>query len=140
MMDNFAYNNFNLRIPSDDLEVGLDLRRKKKVMVIDDDQDLRLTVCEMLVDEGFLVTTAKDGESGLNQLIHQNDPPDIILLDVMMPVKSGIEFRREQLKLEGIGKIPVVFMTGYDHFDGGPCLLKPLDQKELIKIILRHLN
>ena len=78
-----------------------------------------------------MVTTAKDGEVALNNLIHQKDYPDIILVDLMMPVKSGIEFRREQLQLEEINEIPVVFITGQGIVDGEYCLLKPFDASEL---------
>jgi CheY-like chemotaxis protein len=140
MMDNFAYNDYKYHAFAEDLEIGLGLKKKKKVMVIDDDQDFRLAVCEMLVDEGYLVTTAKDGETGLNYLVHQNDPPDLILLDLMMPVKSGLEFRREQLELDGFSQIPVVFMTGHGHLLGESCLLKPFDEKELMEMIQAKLK
>lgn len=81
-------------------------------MIIDDDIDYRLAISEMLVDQGYSVTTAKDGEMGLNSLIHDRDLPDLILVDLMMPIKGGLEFRREQSQLDEINKIPVVFVTG----------------------------
>lgn len=123
-------------------ELGKELfpNRKKKIMVIDDDLDFRLSVCELLVDEGFSVTTAKDGEMALNSLIHQNDRPDLILLDIMMPVKSGLEFRREQLLMDDISYIPVVFMTGQGIVEGESCLLKPFDEREFIETIRRKIS
>lgn len=129
------------RLPSfEDKGMELFPNRRKKIMVIDDDQDFRLSVCELLVDEGFSVTTAKDGEAGLNNLIYQNDPPDLILVDLMMPVKSGMEFRREQLKLDGVNRIPVVFITGYGYVEGESCLLKPFDEREFIDIVRRRIS
>jgi CheY-like chemotaxis protein len=119
----------------EDLEMSIFPRKRKKVMVIDDDQDFRLSICEMLVDEGFSVTTAKDGEIGLNNLIHQRDLPDLILVDLMMPVKSGMEFRREQLQLDGINDIPVMFITGQGYIEGESCLLKPFDERELMDAV-----
>lgn len=140
MMENFAYSDFRQHPSFEDLETGILPRKKKKIMVIDDDQDFRLSVCEMLVDEGFQVTTAKDGESGLNNLIHQRDLPDLILVDLMMPIKSGMEFRREQLQLDEINKIPVVFMTGYGYVEGESCLLKPFDEREFIDTIKSRID
>ncbi len=113
--------------------------KRKKVMVIDDDQDLRLSLCEMLVDEGYAVTTAKDGEVALNNLVHQKDLPDLIIVDLLMPVKSGLEFRREQLGLDNINKIPVLFVTGQGYVEGESCLLKPLDEREFKDVVKSHL-
>lgn len=117
------------------LEENLFPNRKKKVMVIDDDQDFRLSICELLVDQGYSVMTAKDGEVGLNNLIHQRDLPDLIILDLLMPVKSGLEFRREQLQLDEINKIPVMFMTGQGYVEGESCLLKPFDEREFLEVV-----
>lgn len=140
MLENHAYSEFRKTPSFDDLEMELFPNKKKKIMVIDDDQDFRLAVCELLVDEGFTVTTAKDGETGLNNLIHQNDPPDLILVDLMMPVKSGMEFRREQLQLDGINKIPVVFITGHGYVEGESCILKPFDEREFLDLVKRRIN
>jgi CheY-like chemotaxis protein len=87
--------------------------RRKRIMVIDDDLDFRLSICELLVEQGYLVMTAKDGETGLNNLLHQSERPDLILVDVLMPVKSGLEFRREQLCIAELAGIPVLFLTGH---------------------------
>lgn len=139
-MENYAYNEVTRKPSFEDLEMNIFPRKRKKVMVIDDDQDFRLSVCEMLVDEGFSVTTAKDGETGLNNLIHQQDPPDLILVDLMMPVKSGMEFRREQLQLDGYNKIPVMFVTGQGYVEGESCLLKPFDERELMEAVRRKMS
>jgi CheY-like chemotaxis protein len=123
----------------EDFEAHYYPSKRKKVMVIDDDQDMRLSVCEMLVDEGYSVTTAKDGEMALNNLVHQKDLPDLIIVDLMMPVKTGLEFRREQLQLEEISNIPVLFITGYGDLDGESCLLKPFDERELKDMVRNYL-
>ncbi len=129
MLDNL--NSFDLAPAStEDMGMELLLRKRKKIMIIDDDIDFRLFVSELLVDEGYSVTTAKDGEIGLNHLVHSNDRPDLILVDLMMPIKSGMEFRREQLKLDGVSNIPVMFLTGHGYVEGETCLLKPFDERE----------
>ena len=134
MLGNLAYDHIH-KTSFDTLEENLFPNKKKKVMIIDDDQDFRLSVCELLVDEGFTVMTAKDGEAGLNNLVHQRDLPDLIIVDLMMPVKSGLEFRREQLQLDEINKIPVMFMTGQGYVEGESCLLKPFDEREFLDLV-----
>ena len=139
MLENYEYQDVGNNPSFKDMQRELFPQRRKKIMVIDDDQDFRLSVCELLVDEGFSVTTARDGEAGLNNLVHQPDLPDLILVDVMMPVKSGLEFRREQLQLDEISNIPVMFMTGYGFVDGERCLQKPFDTRELIAEIRKNI-
>lgn len=139
MLENYAIPE-NMRNTFEQLEKNLFPQRRKKIMVIDDDQDFRLSICELLVDEGFSVTTAKDGEVGLNNLIHQRDLPDLILVDVMMPVKSGLEFRREQLQLDEISEIPVMFMTGMGYIEGESVLMKPFDEREFLDAIRQKIS
>lgn len=138
MLENHAYEEF--RKIMDDLSADLFPQRRKKVMVIDDDLDFRLSVCELLVDEGFSVTTAKDGEAGLNHLIHQKDRPDLIIVDLMMPIKTGLEFRREQLKMTELNQIPVIFITGQGYVEGETCLLKPFDDRDFIETVKKHVG
>lgn len=123
-----------------DLTEEIWLRKRKKVMIIDDDIDYRLAISEMLVDQGYSVTTAKDGEMGLNSLIHERDLPDLILVDLMMPIKGGLEFRREQSQLDEINKIPVVFVTGHGYIDGELCLQKPFMENEILGVVRRYIN
>ena len=113
----------------------LSTRRRKKVMVIDDDLDHRLIVAEMLVNAGYTVMTAKDGEVGLNTLIHNADKPDLIILDLMMPEKDGLAFRKEQRMVESIAHIPVVFLSGQGIVEGETCLMKPVDERVVLKTV-----
>ncbi len=122
-----------------DLTEEIWLRKRKKVMIIDDDTDFRLAISEILVDQGYSVTTAKDGEMGLNSLIHERDLPDLILVDLMMPIKGGLEFRREQSQLDEINKIPVVFVTGHGYIDGELCLQKPFLENEILGMVRRYI-
>jgi len=121
--------------PELSFEEELWIRKRKKVMIIDDDLDFRLMVSEILVDNGFSVTTAKDGEIALNNLIHESDLPDLILVDLLMPIKSGLEFRREQGKIKNIAGIPVVFVTGQGFVDGELCLQKPFEEREFLSML-----
>jgi CheY-like chemotaxis protein len=123
-----------------DLDRILNARKKKKIMVIDDDLDHRLIVAEMLVNAGFSVTTAKDGEIGLNTLLLNNDRPDLIILDLAMPTKNGLAFRKEQKEIEDISHIPVLFVTGQGYVEGEKCLLKPVEERDVINTVQQMLN
>ncbi len=64
----------------------------RKILVIEDDRALSEIICYNLQQHGFQVTSAFDGQSGLSSALHQ--PPEIVLLDVMLPVLDGIEVCR----------------------------------------------
>jgi CheY-like chemotaxis protein len=81
------------------------------VMVVDDDDDLREILAELLVDCGHRVLTASDGEAALRQLEGAEPAPDLIILDWMMPRMDGLGFRRRQLADPNIAAIPVVLMS-----------------------------
>lgn len=127
--------NEELAYSYDDLSKSVLPGQRKRILVIDDDQDFRLSLCEFLVDEGFMVGTARDVDTALAQLMHQTILPDLILIDMIMPGKSGVEFRREQLKHDILKDIPVVFVTGQGYVEGESCLLKPFDERELLSLI-----
>jgi CheY-like chemotaxis protein len=85
---------------------------RNMVLVVEDDGDLRSALCETLKLEGTLVARAADGQEALDQL-RAGLRPAAILVDVLMPGMTGIEFRRQQiLEIAGIAKIPVVILSG----------------------------
>jgi CheY-like chemotaxis protein len=82
----------------------------KLVLVVDDDPDIRSTVREILEDEGYHVLDAANGLEALRRL-RAGSSPDLILLDLSMPIMSGAEFRSEQRKDPALSSIPVVVVT-----------------------------
>lgn len=80
------------------------------ILLIEDDQDIRASTAELLVDEGFSVVEAEDGGAGLAQL-RGGLAPALILLDLMMPGLTGWGFRREQLADPLLREIPVLVIT-----------------------------
>jgi CheY-like chemotaxis protein len=80
------------------------------VMVVDDDTDIRETLTELLVEEGYVVTAFGNGRLALDAL-RAGQRPGVILLDLMMPVMDGWEFRRAQLADPTLDEIPVVLIT-----------------------------
>jgi CheY-like chemotaxis protein len=80
------------------------------VLVVDDDQDIRDALCELLRDEGYLAVAAANGAEALSYL-NVRELPCVILLDLMMPIMDGWEFRRQQQGDPRFSSIPVVVIT-----------------------------
>jgi len=83
--------------------------RHPHVLVVDDDALIRQLLGDELVEEGYTVSIAKDGEAALEKVA--TDPPDLILLDVMMPKLDGFEVCRRLKSDERTILIPVVMLT-----------------------------
>lgn len=90
---------------------------ESKVLVVDDEQDVRNYLKTALEDAGFLVRTATDGDDALEKV--KSEVPDLISLDLVMPKRSGIEFYREIQKNSEFKKIPILIVTGHAHDDLG---------------------
>jgi DNA-binding response OmpR family regulator len=85
---------------------------KKKICIIEDDDSIREIYSTKLQEEGFEVITAENGQKGLYVI---NDiRPDLILLDLRMPVKNGFEVMKELNEDEKLSKIPVIILTNLD--------------------------
>ncbi|HUE30188.1 MAG TPA: response regulator [Verrucomicrobiae bacterium] len=81
------------------------------VLLVEDDEDCRAAVSDLLASEGYTVSVAENGQSALEQLRAGLDPC-VVLLDLMMPVKDGWQFRLEQMTDEDLLAIPVIVMSG----------------------------
>lgn len=88
------------------------LRSSQKVCVVDDDDSIRDIYTTKFRREGFVVVMAKDGEEAL-QVIRQ-ERPDVILLDIQMPVLDGIGVLKVLRSDETLSKIPVVILSNID--------------------------
>ncbi len=92
-----------------------DTWQRKKVCIVDDDSDLREIYLMKFNQEGFDVSVAVNGEEGM-RLIREKKP-DIILLDLQMPVKNGVEVLTELNADEELSRIPVIVLTNIDNED-----------------------
>ena len=122
---------------------------KKKIIVIDDDPHIVTFLTVLLEDNGYAVISAENGKVGLDMT--RSERPDMILLDITMPEKSGVKFYREVRDDEDLKKTPVVMVTGvtvdFKKFistrrqvpppDG--YITKPVDRQELLDTIARLL-
>jgi DNA-binding response OmpR family regulator len=83
----------------------------KRILVVEDDQEMSETLCEALVDHGYEPIAAANGQEALEQLRGPDEPPSIILLDLAMPIVDGRAFRLAQLADVTICMIPVIVLT-----------------------------
>lgn len=82
----------------------------KKVLVVDDDPDVRLFNVTVVEENGYTPVEATNGEEGLKAV--KKEKPDLVLLDVLMPKQSGIRLYRELKTDKGLRNIPVVILSG----------------------------
>lgn len=84
---------------------------KKTILIVEDDQFLRDLLAKKLIDEGFEVETAIDGQEGLEKI--RQVKPSLILLDIMLPTIDGFEIMRQikQGNDKTVMNIPVVMLT-----------------------------
>ncbi|MFC1499946.1 response regulator [Candidatus Zixiibacteriota bacterium] len=82
----------------------------KRVLVVDDDESTRRFLTVALEENGYEAVTAEDGDDGFKKV--QESPPDLILLDVMMPKKTGFTLFKQLRKTEEYKDIPVIMLTG----------------------------
>jgi CheY-like chemotaxis protein len=85
--------------------------RRKKVLVVDDEADVRAYLSLALEDAGFEVATAADGLDALEMA--RRNPPDLISLDLVMPRHSGARCYHDLQKDKHLAKIPVLIVTGH---------------------------
>src|SRR6202795_5108003 len=81
----------------------------KRILIIEDDRDIVELVRYNLANEGFQVSTASDGNSGLNSL--KKTPPDLLLLDLMLPKLSGLDICREIRRDDSLNRLPILMLT-----------------------------
>lgn len=87
----------------------------RKILVVEDDKDLRDFYCELLVSEGYTVSSAENGQLGLDAVIAQK--PDLVLLDLMMPVMDGKTMLHNMRQQNGLKYTPVIVLTNAGDAD-----------------------
>lgn len=115
----------------------------KSILVVEDDTSIRELLVELLESEGYKVASAINGLEGLKYL-QQEGSPDLILIDLMMPVMDGYSFRTEQLKNPAWAKIPTVVMSAeanakdkMKNFSITAFLSKPVELDTILKTVAR---
>ena len=109
----------------------------KKILIADDEQQLALAVKIRLQSRVYQVVTASDGQQALD--LAEQDRPDLIILDVLMPVMDGYSCLREINTRFGRGEIPVIILTARDRMKDlfelegiADYVIKPFDHEDLL--------
>lgn len=114
----------------------------RKILLIDDDTNLLVTLSDFLRFEGYDVTTADSGEQGLKRLVEMT--PDLIILDMSMPGMGGVGFLKEISEQGGVPKHPVLVLTAranmaefFSDVDVDGFVVKPCDPSDLLMEVSR---
>jgi len=116
------------------------MQRLVRVLVIEDDATIQQTVAEVLREEGYLVDVATHGGEALDAA--RRAWPDVILLDLNLPVMDGWQFREALLSIEGGGSAKLILMTADNAAADkarrlGACafLEKPFDLNQMLAVV-----
>lgn len=116
-------------------------RHDWRVLVIEDDFEIQVTVADLLREEGYEVTCAANGAEGLRALEAMSKLPSLIILDMWMPEMDGVRFLAVQRTIPRFANIPVLITTAVkpsravDEIAGVPVLMKPLSATSLLAAV-----
>jgi CheY-like chemotaxis protein len=112
------------------------------VMVVEDDRAVRESIVEVLEDNDYRPVGAANGKEAIEQLRARAKKPCVILLDIMMPIMDGSEFRALQSEDPELSSIPVVVLTAHAHTDeaaqgmhAAAWLKKPVQLDALLTVV-----
>ena len=110
----------------------------KSVLIIEDDDDIREALAQLLSEEGYAVHAAHNGREGL-AIAARDAPPRVILLDLMMPVMNGWEFLAARRDHPRLSHVPVVVVSAAGNPRGvgeaTAFIRKPVDIERLLKVV-----
>jgi CheY-like chemotaxis protein len=114
--------------------------QRRCILIVEDDEDIRAAMAELLENEGFEVAVASNGQEGL-EVLGQMGPPCLVLLDLMMPVMSGEDFLRVVRQNPSLHRTPIIVVTasGRQPLPGTQGLLKkPFEISDLFATVAAH--
>jgi CheY-like chemotaxis protein len=116
----------------------------RSILLVEDDIDIRIDLADLLRTEGYEVETAANGQEALDWLRDHREEVGLILLDLMMPVMNGWDFRARQLEEPELTSIPVVLLSGAGDvarhalaLKTAGYLIKPLRLDSLLRVVSR---
>jgi two-component system, OmpR family, alkaline phosphatase synthesis response regulator PhoP len=128
------------------------MNAKSKILLIDDDIDFVKATKTILESDGYEIIIAHEGNEGLQKA--QKEKPDLILLDVIMPLKDGFTAAEQIKKDPKLSNIPVLMLTGFSSHGSGSSIPrisgftleaedyieKPVAPKDLLSKVRHHLK
>ena len=116
---------------------------ERSILIVEDDLDVREALTQVLEFEGYAVAGVTNGQEALDRL-RAGEHPSLILLDLMMPVMDGLQFRAAQMRDPSLAHIPVIVISADGKVDQKVASLgvagymkKPLDVDSLLALIAR---
>ncbi len=118
----------------------------KKILIVDDEEDLLLILSERLKNAGYLVSTASNGLEGLGRVM--TEKPDLVILDVTMPKMDGWQVLKRLREGEETRELPVIMLTAkgdMNSLDEGTrqkatdYFIKPYEIEELLTFIRKYI-
>ncbi len=128
------------------------MKRKSKILLIDDDADFVESTKIVLESKPYEVIVAVDGNDGLRKA--REERPDLILLDIIMPIENGFTAAEQLKKDPTLAEIPVLMLTSYSTRGAGTgiprsrgleveyedYIEKPISPNDLLTIVAKHLQ
>ncbi|MEW6736785.1 MAG: response regulator [Acidobacteriota bacterium] len=105
--------------------------KERIILVVDDEQEVRLMLSHLFCQAGYNTLEAADGKEAVE--IIRKKLPDLVVIDLMMPVMNGVEATKEIRKLMGGDSLPIIALTAYDLHQ----LVLPEEEKQLWQEILK---
>lgn len=112
-------------------------RERATILVVDDDEAIRETLADVLREEGYDVVLASNGAEALERLTWTK-APNLVVLDLMMPVMSGWELLEAVQADERLKKIPVLVVSAMTAPGVCACIPKPLNLDVLLRAVAEH--
>lgn len=120
------------------------------ILVVEDDPDIRSTLKMVLLDEGYEINEARNGQEAL-QVLHTSPRPQVVLLDYLLPVMDGVEVLRQVEQDPHLKKHAYLCITARTRFPDAeaeqlfaaldvPILFKPFELEELLKAVAEAAN
>jgi CheY-like chemotaxis protein len=114
------------------------------ILIVDDEPDIRFLISEVLSDEGYTVAQATNGHEALAYLRAATPLPDVIILDLMMPVMNGWDFLQVRQQDPLLAPIPIVVVSATPRHTSAATLgvqetlAKPFDLDRFLAIVQRY--
>jgi two-component system response regulator HydG len=121
--------------------------KKNSILIVDDSPENLTVLRQLLTENGYRVRPALNGETALTSV--KNDPPDLILLDIMMPDMNGYEVCRRLKSNDQFSGIPIIFISALGEIDdklkgfslgGVDYIIKPFQAEEVLARVRTHLS
>ncbi|HZS09936.1 MAG TPA: response regulator [Blastocatellia bacterium] len=120
----------------------------RKILVVDDNDDIREMLAVLLDMQGYKVVVASDGEEAVS--VATREEPDVILMDVMMPKLDGLEAARRINQNPKLNRVPIIGLSAFsdpltengqsNSFSWTAYLRKPIDVDELERLLIKTLR